>query len=999
MTGNAASPQSVGSIWQIHVFPVSEALDDRGRQRLFEARQRGWSTLSGVTSSRLYFLRGSLQASDVELLARRLLADPVAERFELSSGRQERRPCSAAIEVQYLPGVMDPAAASVLSAANDVLRAFRDVEAGTGEEESGSFVVEVATGHRFELDGIDQVDELRLLAKQVFANDSVERSFVWIRGEGDALPASFPHPPTLPIECQTVQISDLDDDALVRLSREGHLFLSLEEMRAIQSHYRMSGCEPTDLELETLAQTWSEHCVHKTLKSEVNYRGPGFGAGVSGQVEVRYENLLRDTIARATRELNRPWCLSVFKDNAGVIEFDERFGIAVKVETHNHPSAIEPYGGAATGIGGCIRDIMGCGLGAKPIAATDVFCLADPNFDERRLPSGVLHPRRVLRGVVSGVRDYGNRMGIPTLNGAVYFDDRYLANPLVYCGCVGLIPRDRVEKEAKPGDWIVVAGGRTGRDGLHGATFSSGELTDTHADEFSHAVQIGNAIEEKKVLDALLRARDYDSRGSGSEDGRCLYNAVTDCGAGGLSSAVGEMGAECGAEVDLEKVPLKYAGLRYDEIWISEAQERMVFAVPTESLDEFLRVFSEEESEAAVIGRFTDTGRLVVRYEGEVVGDLGMEFLHEGLPTTVRSASWSRPEAVAPSIGDAHLKPAELHGRLLSELSSLNVASKEWVIRQYDHEVQGRSVVRQFAGVHDGPSDAAVIKPVNDSDRGIAIGCGLGPERGGGDPYWMAVEAVDEAVRNVICVGADPHRVAILDNFCLGSVKDEQSMGALVRTCQGAMDAAMAYGCPFISGKDSLNNQFSQNADDAARHGLPATIVIPDTLLISAVGLVADVADCVTMDFKQPGHRIVLASACVQESGLTGAHQLHLAVSGLIRGGVVAAAHDVSDGGLLTALAEMCIASGFGAKLRFGLGNVWEGRLDSLFREPCPAYLLELRPDAAIPDHERFVEIGEVQERSALVVELPEDVVTTWSVEEMDRAWRSSLSMEVEQSQ
>ena len=315
-------------------------------------------------------------------------------------------------------------------------------------------------------------------------------------------------------------------------------------MKAIQAYFREQDREPTDIELETLAQTWSEHCVHKTLKSAVDVEVRDAAGKVVEHAAVQESdqgNDLRqhDGVDGAARR-RRPFCLSVFADNAGVIAFDETDAVCFKVETHNHPSAIEPYGGSATGVGGVIRDILGTGLAAKPIANTDVFCVAFPDTathrGQIRFPSGVIHPKRILQQVVAGVRDYGNRMGIPTVNGAVYFDDRYLGNPLVFCGCVGLIPRDKIDKETGTGDAIVVMGGRTGRDGIHGATFSSAELTDTHADEFSHAVQIGNAITEKKVADVILQARD-----------RGLFTAITDCGAGGLSSAVGEMGEKIGA--------------------------------------------------------------------------------------------------------------------------------------------------------------------------------------------------------------------------------------------------------------------------------------------------------------------------------------------------------------------------------------------------------------------------------------------------------------------
>jgi phosphoribosylformylglycinamidine synthase len=731
--------------------------------------------------------------------------------------------------------------------------------------------------------------------------------------------------------------------------------------------------DPTDLELETLAQTWSEHCVHKTLKSAVDYVGDDFGK--PGVTTARFENLLKETIASATRRLDRDWCLSVFVDNAGVIAFDDEFGVAFKVETHNHPSAIEPYGGAATGVGGCIRDIMGCGLGAKPIASTDVFCLAPPDFDASRVPQGVLHPRRVLKGVVGGVRDYGNRMGIPTVNGAIHFDERYLANPLVYCGCVGLIPRNRIHKAAQPGDAIVVAGGRTGRDGIHGATFSSAELTDTHADVFSHAVQIGNAIQEKTLLDALLIARDHA--------GGCLFSAVTDCGAGGLSSAVGEMGAETGARVDLEKVPLKYSGLRYDEIWISEAQERMVFAVSPDRLAAFMQVFATEEVEATVIGEFTGDHTLTVRFNGTTVGELSMAFLHDGLPRTSRKATWrkGRTESASPHSGGERPSGESLFHQLPLALADLNTASKEWVIRQYDHEVQGRSVIKPLVGTNAGPSDAAVLRPRYESYRGIAVACGLCPEGAGGDPYWMAIRAVDEALRNVICVGTDPDRTAILDNFCWPKCDNEESMGALVRACKGCCDAAIAYGLPFISGKDSLNNEFTMNPAEAKRTGQPERIAIPYTLLISAIGIVPDVRRCVTMDLKSAGNALVLAYAPVDRAGLGEAYQLHRRVASLIAEGGVRAAHDVSDGGLLVAIAEMCIASGLGASVKLDVAVAFE--------VSATTYVLEMSDAEATKSG--FPRLGRVESSPTLRVTSGGERVE-WSLEQLAAAWRAPLA-------
>ena len=615
--------------------PSADPLGEAVRRQMAEALPLGPGGEAGdvgpVEASRVYLIDADADPIDVARVAAALLADPVVERAavhgEAASGANEGSG-AAVIEVHLKPGVMDPVAASVGRAARD----------------AGLDVREVRTGRAYRFARPVDRDTLDLLARRVLANGVVESVHL-----GPFVPAEFPAPPSTPFAVRHVDLTALDDDGLRRLSRDGHLFLSLDEMRAVQSHFQEIGREPTDCELETVAQTWSEHCVHKTLKSAVEVRDE------SGAVVRRYGNLIKETIFAATveimgrggsgqvaggraEEINSslppatsplppsPFCLSVFVDNAGVVAFDDTHAVCFKAETHNRPSAIDPYGGSATGVGGVIRDVLGTGLGARPIANTDVFCVAYPEGGRGQgaggsanressslppanfhlppfppLPPGVLHPKRILRQVVAGVRDYGNRMGIPTVNGAVVFHDDYVGNPLVFCGCVGVIPRDKIDKAARPGDAVVVMGGRTGRDGIHGATFSSAELTDTRADEFSHAVQIGNAITEKQVADVLLAARDAGPGGS------ALFSAVTDCGAGGLSSAVGEMGEKVGAVVDLEKVPLKYAGLRYDEVWISEAQERMVLSVPPEHVEALLALAAGEDVEATVIGTFGQT--------------------------------------------------------------------------------------------------------------------------------------------------------------------------------------------------------------------------------------------------------------------------------------------------------------------------------------------------------------------------------------------------------
>lgn len=953
-----------------------------------ELRQAGFHGIRSADESTLYFVEGALQSDDAERLAVRLLQDPVVERARVcTTGEPADR---WQLEVHLRPGVMNPTAETALAE-------FRA---------EGFPVEQVRTARRFRFEAEGDPATLLPAIGRTIANDCIEQV---VFGSAGVHPAA--RAPLSQNEKRLVAIRGLNDVALERLSRDAHLFLSLEEMRAIQTYFAGLNRDPTDLEVETLAQTWSEHCVHKTLKSAVHYRGAGFGLTACHEtVERRFENLLKDTIARATHELiaegRGPRCLSVFVDNAGVIAFDDELAIAFKVETHNHPSAIEPYGGAATGVGGCIRDVIGCGLAARPIANTDVFCVAPGDWPGDALPKGVLHPARVLRGVVAGVADYGNRMGIPTVNGAVYFDPRFLGNPLVFCGCVGLIPRDRVEKRAAVGDWIVLVGGRTGRDGIHGATFSSAELSDSHADEFSHAVQIGNAITEKRVLDGVLAARDH-------ADG-CLFSAITDCGAGGLSSAVGEMAATLGAVVDLERVPLKYAGLRYDEIWISEAQERMVLAVPPARLEAFLDVMRSEEVEATVIGRFGDldgkpcstSPRLIVRYHGEIVGDLDLTFLHDGVPRRTRAAEWS---ASPPAARSASACATSIRVALLAHLARPTAAAKEWIIRRYDHEVQGGTLVKPLMGPGRGPTDAAVLRPKPTSRRGIALGCGLAPHLSDRDPYWMALAAIDEAIRNVVCVGGDPHQTAVLDNFCWGRCDEPIVMGELVRACQGCYDAAMAYGTPYISGKDSLNNEFALDAPDVetliqtltriaaaqtpeghllaerlpqivTRLRRTGRLAIPSTLLISAVALVPDVDRACTSDLKQPGSALLVVGG-FDPAGYDprAAARVHAAVAEAIAAGRVRACHDVSDGGWLAALAEMMLGGRRGARIEVPSGP---------FDERTAAYVVEVGDDGATWFGARGVpqtRLGEVIVAAEL--QLGDERIP---VADLDRAWRGA---------
>ena len=870
-------------------------------------REAGLAGLTSVEFVSCYLFSDALTRDQVESVAERLLADRVTHRFEIDADPIGERG-SHTLLVLRKPGVMDPVALSLLGACAD----------------AGLPAPRVRLGRRYEIHGEVDADALLVAARRVAANEIIEE--IVLDGE---FPRSFPDPVPYRLEKITVPLSGLDDDALMALSKERVLSLNLTEMHVVREFFRGIGRAPSDVELETIAQTWSEHCKHKTLTGVIRFRGE------------RIENLLRATVMKVTEELDREDCLSVFVDNAGVIRFDEERAVCMKVETHNHPSAIEPYGGAGTGIGGVIRDIMGTGLGARPILNTDVFCFGPPDYPREKLPRGTLHPRRVMKGVVSGVRDYGNRMGIPTANGALYFDDRYVGNPLVYCGTVGVMPADMVEKAPRPGDLVLLAGGRTGRDGIHGVTFASVELHEESEMVDAGAVQIGNPIEEKKLLDAQLRARDER-----------LYTSVTDCGGGGLSSAIGEMGEEVGVRVDLEKVPLKYEGLSPLEIWISEAQERMVFSVPPGNADRILEIFAEESSEAVFVGTFTGDARLTLRYDGETVADLPMAFLHDGLPKLEREAVWEAPELSEPDrpvredYGDA----------LRGILSSLNVCSKEWVIRQYDHEVQGLTIVKPLVGpAHDGPGDAVVVTVEPGERRGVVVSNGMNPHYGDLDPYAMAAASVDEAVRNAMAVGARLDGIALLDNFSWGNTDKPDRLGALVLASRALYDVAKVYGTPFISGKDSLNNEYSTEQ---------GTIVIPHTMLVSALCVIEDVTRCVTMDLKTAGNGLYVLGETRDELG--GSHYLLLdgerganvpkvrpeeavgtfrALEGAIAAGLVRSCHDLSEGGLAAAAAEMAFAGGVGASLALGLVPRPDGldRDDAvLFSETQSRFLVEV---------------------------------------------------------
>jgi phosphoribosylformylglycinamidine synthase II len=917
-----------------------------------------------ISTSQLYYLTGQLTTKQINQLTRQLLIDPVTQEAELAQ-KQEINSTAHLVDIFFYPGVTDTLAESVL----------------IGTSMLGITTLEhVETGRRYIFDKRLSEEEVCYITKALLYNPVIQnyilhntsiQNDVFHETVGAIMhfdklipspvradlsrpspiyrpPVAFPipnlHANTHNLTPTYIPLSEMTELQLKELSKTGLLALNIDEMRTIQQHYKEQRREPTDVELETLAQTWSEHCSHKTFKATIHYQELDDNGKVLEQETIH--GLLKQYLMRATQHINHPWIVSAFSDNAGIVRFSETEDIAFKVETHNHPSAIEPFGGANTGVGGVIRDVLG--VSAQPIACTDILCFGPPDTSSDELPDGMLSPHRIANGVVNGVRDYGNKMGIPTVNGAILYHQGYMYNPLVFCGCLGILPRGSHPRQVQPGDRIVVLGGRTGRDGIHGATFSSGEMSSEINARAGSAVQIGAPITEKKVADVIIQARDCQ-----------LYTAITDCGAGGFSSAIGEMGAEAGASVELEKAPLKYQGLTPWEIWLSEAQERMILAVPPEKLDALLELCAIEEVEASIIGTFTADQRLTVSYHGQVVANMDMHFLHKGRPTRTLEAVWVKNSTIS-DVSASRIVPARSAGTmrdaLLSLLSHPTIASKELVVRRFDHEVQGATVLKPLVGkAGNGPGDAAVLQPIQNVGAGLAparstspqptpatstssqptlgrsiptlsgiiLSNGINPLYGKIDPYHMAINAVDEALRNLTAVGGDIGRAFILDNFCWGNPTDPLQLGMLVRAVKGCYDAAIGYGTPFISGKDSLNNEYRSNEE---------RVPVMPTLLISAVGVIDDAAQTIDMSLKQPGN--LLYQIGITRNDLAGSYYAEVTgmtdpfpdttvphvdiktaritmntLGSAIRMGLVQSCHDLSEGGLAVAAAEMSLAS------------------------------------------------------------------------------------------
>ena len=961
-------------IWRVEIKQKSGLLDSAGCAVLKDIRDLAIGHVDNVKLVSVYLLEGDIARDDVKRICEELLVDPVVEEFGFSFSFHKESQDHHIVEISYNPGVMDPVEASTIKGIRDL--GIEGIKA-------------VRTAKQYHIWGRLSQKEIQEITSRVLMNKLIQHA---TENDQGILPSTLllGAAPKTKFDVIVVDILQANDKQLKEISQKGQLYLNLNEMKSIQAHFKKEGRNPSDVELETIAQTWSEHCNHKTFRGIIRYRN-----GKKGKPQI-IRSLFKTTIAKVTNDLKKKWCVSVFHDNAGIISFDKDYHVCFKVETHNHPSALEPFGGANTGVGGVIRDTLGTGLAAKPLANTDVFCFAPPDTPANEIPAGALHPKRVMKGVVSGVRDYGNKMGIPTVNGAIVFDKHFVGNPLVFCGNVGLIPKGKEFKKVNKGDVIVAVGGRTGRDGIHGATFSSGELTSESETVSSGAVQIGNPIEEKKVLDALLKARD-----------RNLYSAITDCGAGGFSSAVGEMGAQTGARVDLDRAPLKYQGLNYTEIWISESQERIVLSVPPVKVEELLKVFADEDVEAVVLGEFDGSGRLQLFYQGHQVCDLDMHFLHDGLPKITKEALY-----LAPKLNKENLKARkDLNDDLCAALSHLNVASKESVIRVYDHEVQGTSVIKPLVGIcTDGPSDAAVLSPRLGSKKAIAISNGINIRFGMIDPFWMAASCIDEAIRQIIAVGGSLDRIALLDNFCWGNPDKKDRLGSLVRCAQGCYEAAKTFGTPFISGKDSLYNEYTHKGESLA---------IPGTILISAIGIIEDSSKAVTMDLKKAGNSIYIVGTTFDELGgsilLANDDQLgqnvpqvnfktaiktYRALEKANKAGLIASAHDVSEGGIAVALAEMAFAGGLGVTA-FTKTIPFKGQRPKeeavLFSESNSRLLLEIEPKQEKAFKKIFTgiphaKIATVEETPQLIVYgFKDQVIINADIFDLKSIWQTPL--------
>jgi len=958
--------------------------------------------LEQVRTIDIFTLDMELGSEELDQIASGPFSDPIIQTYRVNAPLAEG--FDWLVEVGLRPGVTDNVGRTALEAA--MLRLGRNPR----EDEK------IYASRQYLFSGALEREQVEHVATGLLANDLIEHCSIVSSGDFDRVRGiQVPLSRVMATGAPQVSLIDLaiDDDALMRMSREGLLALSLEEMKAIQACFArpdvlsirqeqgMAG-SVTDVELEVLAQTWSEHCKHKIFNATIAYDD---GSGTPVEIRSLFDTYVRGATSTIRERLGeRDWCISVFKDNAGIIAWSDDFHLVFKVETHNSPSALDPYGGALTGIVGVNRDTLGTGKAARLIFNTDVFCFADP-FYRRELPPRILHPRRIFEGVREGVEHGGNKSGIPTINGSIVFDDRFLGKPLVYCGTGGLIPvtvlgEPSEGKTVLSGDLIMMTGGRIGKDGIHGATFSSEELNEGSP---VTAVQIGDPITQKRMADFIMEVRD-----------RGLFRCITDNGAGGLSSSVGEMAEfSGGCDLDLRLAPLKYNGLQPWEILISESQERMTFAVQPENREAFLELADKMRVEATVLGTFTDSGIFHARYGDETVAYMAMEFLHSGLPEMRLKAVWNQPVHAEP----ASRSHADLTGALKGLLGRLNICSKESVVRQYDHEVQGASVVKPLCGrLMDGPSDAAVIRPVLDSMRGVVVSHGICPRYSDIDTYHMMACAIDEALRNFVSAGGNLDGMGGLDNFCwCDPVQSEKTpdgeykLAQLVRANQALYDYTTAYSIPCISGKDSMKNDYM-----IADH----KISIPPTVLFSLMGAIDDVCLACTMDAKSVGDLVYVLGETREETGgseyfaMLGsvgnrvpkvdaqqALSLYRSLNAAMRKGLVRSCHDCSDGGLGVALAETAFAGELGMSVDLRQVAA-EGSLADdvlLFSETQSRFVVTVMPENAQAFEDflvtsAYARIGAVTDDALLsITGMAGEAVVRATLTELKTSWQEPL--------
>ncbi|ALC16557.1 phosphoribosylformylglycinamidine synthase subunit II [Desulfuromonas soudanensis] len=988
--------------WRIAVGLKDGVRDARGERVRREIREHLGIELTSVRTIDIYTVDADLSDEEVAAAAAGPFSDPVIQEFAINAPLAGD--FDILIEVGFRPGVTD----NVGRTSREAIQYLTGRPFASGEG--------VYTSVQYLLKGVCEEEAAERIAAGFLANALIQRwtiipaaRFDRVRG----VPVTVPRVVVgAPPQIREIDL-DVSDEALMQISREGMLALNLEEMKKLQSYAsdpalgkaraRVGlGSRLTDGELEALAQTWSEHCKHKIFSARIEYRDE------HGKSET-IDSLFKTYIVGATRDIrarlgDRDFCLSVFKDNAGVIRFNDDWSLVFKVETHNSPSALDPYGGALTGIVGVNRDGVGTGMGARLIFNTDVFCFASPFYD-KPLPQRLLHPRRIFEGVVEGVEHGGNKSGIPTVNGSLVFDERFVGKPLVYCGTAAIMPaklngKPSHEKRVLVGDRIVMVGGRIGKDGIHGATFSSEEL---HEGSPVTAVQIGDPITQRRMFDFLIVARD-----------RGLYNSITDNGAGGLSSSVGEMSEDTGGfEMHLDRAPLKYPGLQPWEILISEAQERMTLAVPPDKLEAFIALAGEMDVEATDLGVFTDSGYYHCLYNGKTLTYLDMNFLHGGVPQMTIPAVWEVRDHREPDFP----QPLDMDATLRHMLGRLNICSKEAVVRRYDHEVQAGTVLKPLVGVaNDGPADAAMVRPLFDSFEGVVVSHGICPRYSDIDTYHMMACAIDEGLRNYVAVGGNIEHVAGLDNFCwCDPVKSDKTpdgeykAAQLVRANKALYDYCVAFGVPLISGKDSMKNDYQIGE---------TKISIPPTVLFSVIGKIDDVRTATTMDAKRPGDLVYLLGLTRDELGgseyyaLKGhlgknvpqvdapyAMKLFRAINRAQQAGVLASCHDLSDGGLGVALAETASAGGFGIHADLRAVKVAEPlREDAiLFSESQSRFLVTVRPG----HRERFEGLFSGQDVSFLgevtaddelrLIGLSGGVLVRSSIHDLKEAWQTPL--------